>query len=407
MLMPNRKSQATLAQLADLTGAAPAAGTLSSPKTAAGPGATLIHGVAGIRHAREGEIALLAAPRYEKFLPTTAASALVVGPDFDAAATDLPLLIADKPEQAFETIAEHFCPESPRPERGVDPAAVVAPEATVHPSATVGACCVVEPGATIGPGTVLRPLVFVGRDASIGADCFLHPHVTVLGRCTLGDRVVLHAGVVIGSDGFGYHFVAHDGSAGGQEPGGAPGGRGAGAASRGPAAVEGVHQKIAQRGIVEIGDDVEIGANTTIDRARYGRTVIGSGTKIDNLVQVAHNVAVGEHCLLVAQAGIAGSTTLGHHVVIAAQAGLRDHIELGDGAVVAAQSGVPRDIEPGETVFGSPAQDIRKERRCIVHHQRLPELAGQVRELAKTVEELTEKVQRLEAAGGRAKSLEP
>jgi len=347
----------TLAQLADLTGA-----------TLRGDGETAIAGVAGMRNAREGEIALLGGARYIKHLAATRASALVVGQDFDTAATELPLLIAETPDAAFEAIAARFGPAPAPAEPGIHPRAFVAPDATVDPTASVGAGCVVEAGAVIGPRTALLPLAFVGRDARVGADCVLHPQVAVLERCVLGDRVVLHSGTVVGADGFGYDTV------------------------------DGVHQKVPQRGIVEIGDDVETGANVTIDRARFGRTVIGRGTKIDNLAQIAHNVSTGEHCLIVAQVGVAGSVSLGHHVVLAAQAGLVGHIHIGDGAIVGAKAGVPGDLEPGSIVLGAPAQDIRNERRCMVLYQRLPDMARQAKQLAKTIESLEERVRHLEGA---------
>lgn len=344
-----------LAELAQLTGA-----------TLHGDGDTPIEGVAGIQHARPGEIALLAAGKYARFVQTTAASALVVGPTFDPASTELPLLACEAPQEAFEAIAARLCPPAAAPQPGVHPTAVVAPDASVAGSATVGPHCVVELGARVGEGSVLRALVFLGRDAAIGSGCVLHPHTAVLDRCTLGDRVVLHSGTVVGADGFGYEFA------------------------------EGVHRKIPQRGTAEIGDDVEIGANSTVDRARYGRTVVGRGTKVDNLAQIAHNVHIGGHCIVVAQAGVAGSVTLGDYVVLAAQAGIKDHVTISDRAVVGAQAGVNRDVPPGGVVLGSPAQDIRRERRAMVLHQRLPDLADQVRQLAKTVEELQQKVQRLE-----------
>jgi len=346
----------TLQQLADLTHA-----------NLRGDPATPIHNVAGIQHARTGEIALLAATRYGRFLPTTAASALVVPTVFDPALTNLPLLIAHDPAAAFETIAAHLCPPAPAPVPAIHPTAIVADDATLASGVAIGAHCVVEAGASIGPNTVLRPLAYVGTAARIGAHCLLYPHTTVLDRCVLGDRVTLHSGVVIGADGYGYE----------QD--------------------NGVHVKLPQRGIVEVGDDVEIGANTTVDRARFGRTRIGSGTKIDNLVQVAHNVVIGDHTLVIAQAGIAGSSTLGHHAVVAAQAGLMGHLQIGDGAIVAAQAGVNKDIPPGLAVLGSPAQDIRKERRAMVAHQQLPDLVARVRKLSKLTEALAEKVARLEA----------
>ncbi len=347
----------SLGQLAQLTGA-----------SLHGDPQLLIHGVAGLRNARHGEIALLADPRYARHLPKTAASALVVGPDFDISSTDLPLLVAEQPEAAFEKIAARFAPPERTYEPGIHPTAVVADDATIAPDASVGAFCVVEAGATIGAGTVLRPFVFVGQGATIGARCLLHPGAAVLDRCVVGDGVILHSGVVVGADGFGYA----------QAP-------------------EGRHQKIPQVGTVEIADDVEIGANSTVDRARYGRTIVAQGTKIDNLVMVAHNVVVGENCLLVSQCGIAGSTVLGKNVTLAAQAGLVGHIEVGDGAIVGAQAGVTRDVPPGKILLGSPAQEIEKERRCMVVHQHLPDLARQVRQLAREVEELKKKVRQLEA----------
>jgi len=347
----------SLRELAELTGA-----------TIHGDPETRVHGVAGLRNAREGEIALLANPKYARHLARSAASALVVGPDFDPASTQLPLLIAEEPEAAFEKIAARFAPE-PRPyPPGIHPSAVVAGDAQVAPDASVGAFCVVEAGAMIGAGSVLRPFVFVGQGARVGENCLLHPGVAVLDHCILGDGVTLHSGVVVGADGFGYA----------QTP-------------------EGTHQKIPQVGHVEIEDEVEIGANATVDRARYGRTIVGKGTKIDNLVMVAHNVVVGENCILVAQSGVAGSTVLGRNVTLAAQAGLVGHIQVGDRVIVGAQAGVTRDVEPGKILLGSPAQEIQKERRCLVAHQHLPDLVRQVRQLAREVDRLKEKVRQLEA----------
>ena len=348
--------EATLAQLADLTGA-----------TVRGDPATALRNAAGIQHARAGEIALLASRKFGRFLASTAASALVVPSDFDPGLTTLPLLLADDPVAAFEAVVAHLCPPPPAPEPGVHPTAVVADDAALGEGVSIGAHCVVEAGAAIGPHTVLRPLAYVGREARLGAHCLLHPHAAVLERCVVGDRVGLHSGVVGGAD---RDRCDHR---------------------------VGAHAKIPQRGIVELGDDVEIGANATVDRARFGRTVIGDGTKIDNLAMVAHNVVVGPHCLLVSQCGIAGSTTLGHHVTLAAQAGLVGHIQNGDGAVVTAQSGGTHSVPAGQVVFGSPAQDIHKERRSAVLHQKLPELLAQLRALQRTVEHLSRKVAQLES----------
>ncbi len=346
----------TLAALAELTHA-----------TLRGNPSTEIRGVAGIQNARPGEIALAADTRYASLVAKTAAAALVVGEAFDAATTPLPLLVAAEPLRAFEIIADHLCPPPTAPEPGIAPSAIVARDAEIGPGVAIQAYCVVESGAAIGAGTVLRPLVFVGRGARIGERCVLHPHVAVLDRCVVGSRVVLHSGVVIGADGYGYETR------------------------------DGVHHKIPQRGIAEVGDDVEIGANSTVDRARYGRTLVGTGTKIDNLAMVAHNVVVGEHGLLVAQCGIAGSTVLGHHVTVAAQAGIAGHIEIGDGAIVGAKAGVMRNVPPGKVVLGSPAQEIEKERHCLVLHQKLPDLMQRIRHLESALEQLRQKVAYLEA----------
>jgi UDP-3-O-[3-hydroxymyristoyl] glucosamine N-acyltransferase len=239
----------------------------------------------------------------------------------------------DNPSGAFTRITREFVRE-PEP-----------PPAGVHPSA------VVLPGAVIGPRSVVMAGSYVGRQARLGADCLLHPHAVVRHDCVLGDRVILHPGVVIGSDGFGYDTQ------------------------------DGRHVKIPQSGIVVVENDVEIGANTTIDRARFGRTVIGEGTKIDNLVMIAHNVVIGKHCIVCAQVGIAGSAQIGNYVILAGQAGLVGHIKIGDGAIVGAQTGVSNDIEPGARVVGSPPRPIGEWKRSIVRVDRLAELYERVKKL--------------------------
>jgi UDP-3-O-[3-hydroxymyristoyl] glucosamine N-acyltransferase len=236
----------------------------------------------------------------------------------------------------------------PKPPAGVHPSAVVAPNAQVDPTTHIGPLCVVEEGAVIGPGSVLQASVFVGREATIGADCFLMPGVILASACVLGQRVRLQPGVVVGSDGFGYEFV------------------------------NGRHQKVPQVGTVVIGDDVEIGANSTLDRARFSRTTIGEGTKIDNLVQVAHNVIVGKHCILCSQVGISGSTTLEDYVVLGGQVGVGGHITIGKGAKAGGQTGIAFDVEPGSYLNGTPAMNYMLERRMQVLQRRLPELFKRV-----------------------------
>lgn len=236
----------------------------------------------------------------------------------------------------------------PKPAPGVHPTAVVAAGAKVAASATIGPLCVVESGAVVDERAHLQAQVFVGRGARVGEDCWLMPGVVVAAECELGRRVRLQPGVIVGSDGFGYEFV------------------------------QGRHEKVPQVGSVLIGDDVEIGANCTLDRARFSRTVVGEGTKIDNLVQIAHNVVIGRHCLLCAQVGISGSTKLEDYVVLGGQAGLGGHITIGQGAKAGGQAGITSDVPAGTFVNGTPAIPFQLERRLAVLHQRLPELFKRV-----------------------------
>ncbi|HMO64722.1 MAG TPA: UDP-3-O-(3-hydroxymyristoyl)glucosamine N-acyltransferase, partial [Verrucomicrobiota bacterium] len=248
---------------------------------------------------------------------------------------------------AFAAVLPLFFPE-PVPPPGVHPSAVVSPQAEVHPSAHVGPHCVLADGVKIGPRTALLGGNHLGPDCEVGEDCRLFPQVVLYGRTRLGNRVRIHAGSVIGSDGYGYV----------QE--------------------NGVHRKVQQIGTVIIHDDVEIGANTTIDRGALGATVIGQGTKIDNLVQIGHNAVLGDHCLLVSQVGIAGSSRLGNHVTLAGQVGLAGHLKIGHRVTVSAQSGVMSHIPDGEKWLGSPAVPERLMKRIYLAWQRLPELLRRV-----------------------------
>jgi len=216
---------------------------------------------------------------------------------------------------------------------------------------------VIEDGAVIGDGTSIGAGCIVGKNVTIGRDCLLHPRATIRESCTLGDRVTLQPGCVIGSDGYGFDLV------------------------------EGRHEKVPQVGIVEIHDDVEIGANSTIDRARFGSTVIGEGTKVDNLVQIAHNVTIGKHCLIVAQSGIAGSSKLGDYVTIAAQAGVAGHLEIADRAILSAQSGLLKNIVNSGVYMNTPARPMKSEQRKMAAVARLPKLREELRELKKKLEE--------------------
>ncbi len=326
--------------------------------TVSGDGSTRIHGVNGLKEAGPGEIAFLANPKYAALLAGTRASAVIVG---DGIAAPIPSIRVRNPDLAFGRAAEFLAGSPYRPPPGIHPSAVVAKDAAIGKDVAIGALAVVEPGATIGDRTVLCPQVYVGQAARIGPDCLLWPQVVVRERCEVGARVILHSGVVIGSDGFGF------------------------------ATEDGVHHKIPQIGTVVLEDDVEIGANTAVDRARFGRTVIGRGTKIDNLVQIAHNVQVGENCLLAAQTGIAGSTRLGKSVVLAGQVGVTGHLEIGDGAIVTAQSGIDKSVLPGAVVSGSPARPRQQHLRALAGADRAQEAQREIRRLRQELEDLRKK----------------
>jgi len=330
----------TVAELAALVGGE------YSPATAS----LEIHGLAALDAAAAGEISFFSNPRYASDLRTTGASAVLVPLDFTGE-TPAACIRVENPSGAFTAITAAFLQPPVAPSPGIHPSAVVHPGAEVAPDASVGATAVIMPGAKVGPRTVVMAGSYVGRDARLGADCLLHPQAVVREECLVGDRVILHSCTVIGSDGFGYDTR------------------------------DGRHHKIAQSGIVVVENDVEIGANTTIDRARFGRTVIGEGTKIDNLVMIAHNVVIGKHCIICAQVGIAGSAQIGNYVVLAGQAGIVGHIKIGDGAIVGAQSGVSNDIEPKVLVVGSPPRPAGQWKRSIVRIDRLGELYERVKKL--------------------------
>jgi UDP-3-O-[3-hydroxymyristoyl] glucosamine N-acyltransferase len=334
----------TLAEVARLTGG-----------EVVGDARLTVDGLAGLEHARAGQLSFVTGPRHAEAALRSLASAFLV-----PAGVDLPgraLVRVAQPTLAMATVLAVFHPDTPAPV-GVHPTAQVDPTATVAPDATVMAFAVVGAGSVVEAGAVLHPHVYVGPGCRVGAASVLHAHVVLQRDVELGRRVVIHAGTVLGADGFGYAF---DGAR---------------------------HRKIPQVGRVVIRDDVEIGANTAVDRATLGETVIEAGTKIDNLVQIGHNTAVGAHAVIVAQAGIAGSCRLGSHVVLAGQAGIADHVTLGDGVQVGAQAGVAYDIERGAQVLGSPAVPVGQARRLFAAQARLPELLRTVRQLEKRVAEL-------------------
>ena len=323
---------------------------MTSPKATRGGTSERIHGLAALAEAGPGELSFLGSAKYKQQVAGTRASIVLLPPDFpgEPAAGQLYLLV-ENPSVALARICARIEQGLwPKPAPGVHPSAVVAADATVAATATVGPLCVIEAGAKVGERVHLQAQVFVGRNAVIGDDCWLMPGVVVAAECQLGRRVRLHAGVVVGSDGFGYEFV------------------------------QGRHEKVPQVGCVVIGDDVEIGANSTLDRARFSRTRVGEGTKIDNLVQIGHNVSIGRHCLLCAQVGIAGSTTIEDYVVLGGQAGVGGHITVGKGSKAGGQAGISTNVAPGSFVNGNPALPYLLERRIAVLQPRLPELFKRV-----------------------------
>ncbi|MCC7141250.1 MAG: UDP-3-O-(3-hydroxymyristoyl)glucosamine N-acyltransferase [Candidatus Eisenbacteria bacterium] len=318
-----------------------------------GDGAVRIRGVAGLREAGAGDLSFLADPRYQDALRETRAAAVLVPSKLPA--PSLPHVVVDDPLAAFLQIVALFHPALPEGVPGVHPSAVIAADARIGESASIGPHVVVESGATIGPAAVLLAGAYVGRNASVGAEAVLHPGAVLRHHCEIGARVIVHAGAVIGADGFGYVFQ------------------------------QGSHRKVPQVGKVVVEDDVEIGANTTIDRATFGVTRIGRGSKLDNLVHVGHNVEIGEHSILCAQVGISGSARLGRFVVLGGQAGLVGHIEVGDGSRVGAQSGVTKSLPPGETVSGYPAQNHTRASRVYAALRQLPEALRALRGLERRV----------------------
>ena len=315
---------------------------------AVGNAATQLMGFAPADQARPGDLTFAENETYFAVAERGAASAIIVSGEFRSATKVL--IRVPNARVAFAKALALFFPEPAIP-AGVHPTAVLAKNSQVDPSAHIGPHCVVGAQSRIGARTALISGVCVTSDCQVGDDVVLFPNVTIYPRTGIGHRVRIHAGTVIGSDGFGYVLDA------------------------------GVHRKVPQTGNVIIGDDVEIGANVTIDRGALGPTVIGKGTKIDNLVQIGHNVRVGEHCLIVSQVGIAGSTKVGNHTILAGQAGLAGHLKIGDKVTVAAQAGVMTDIPDGEVWLGAPAQPDREMKRQFIAMRRMPELVKRVADL--------------------------
>ncbi len=328
--------------------------------TLEGDGERSVTGPAPLEEAGPGEISFFDNPRYRSELESTRATAVLVGEDVRIDGPGPALLRCSDPGQAFSRVILAFCPPEPPAAPGVHPAALVEEGVELGAGVSIGAFCYVAAGARLESDVVLHPRVHVGADAHVGAGSQLHPGVVLYPRVRVGARCILHAGAVIGADGFGFDPT--------------------------PTGWE----KIPQCGDVVLEDNVEVGANCTIDRARFGSTRIGCGVKLDNLVHVAHNVRIGEAALLVAQSGVAGSTTLGKRVILAGQAGVAGHLELGAGARVGGGSAVFKDVAPGQDVFGVPAGPKAQVLRVQARQRRLDSMAAELRELARRLAALEE-----------------
>ncbi len=336
--------QTTLAVLADLV-----------KGEVVGDAQTVISGFAALDQAKPGELTFIADRKYAPQLVDSKAAAVVVQPEDPV---DRPAIRVANPYVAFLTLLNHYFPPQ-HPDWGLDAKAVVAGDVRVGKDVRIGPYAVVEQGCCLGDRVVVYPGTYIGADCVIGDDCVLYANVTLYARSELGERVVVHSGAVIGADGFGFYPMA-----------------------------DGSYRKIPQVGRVVIGDDVEVGANTCLDRAMLGETVLATGVKLDNLIQIGHNTTVGGHSVMAAQTGLSGSVHIGQGVRMGGQVGIADHTMIGDGATVGAQSGIGQDVESGATVQGSPAVSNTAFKRQYFYSQRLGELFQKVRQLQKRLTQL-------------------
>ena len=319
----------------------------------------ILTGVAGLKEAMATDVAFLGNEKYIPQVLPSKAGVVLVPTDYDVEPPEgRAWIVCQDPSCEFNKVVKIFTPEPVHYEAGISPKAVILEGANVAQSASIGPCAVISKGAVIGENTVICAGVFIGENVHVGEDCLIYPNVVIRERCIIGDRVILHPGVVIGADGFGYEAGFFG------------------------------YTKVPQVGIVQLDDDVEIGANSTVDRARFGRTWIQRGTKIDNLVQVGHNVQIGVNSMIVAQVGIAGSATLGNNVIVNGQTAISGHIKIGDGTMLMARSGVTKDTEPGAILLGAPAVDRREWARQALYVSRLKELFDTVKALKKEIEGL-------------------
>jgi UDP-3-O-[3-hydroxymyristoyl] glucosamine N-acyltransferase len=318
-----------------------------------GDGTRKISGAASLAEATANEISFFANPKYAAQLRKTRASAIFVPADFSEQTEQIQIRVAN-PAKAFEQVVMKFAPKPVTFSAGIHPTAVVDPSATIGKGVSLQPYVVVEAGAIVGDHTVVGAGTYIGHESTVGANCMIYPRVTIRERTQIGARVIVHSGAVIGADGFGFELV------------------------------EGRQEKVPQLGIVQIDDDAEIGANTTIDRARFGRTWIQAGAKIDNLVQIAHNVVVGKNTVMAAQAGIAGSVRIGDRVMIGGQAGITGHVEIGDETAIGAQSGVSKSISGG-VWRATPAVPLADAQEQLAWVRRLGKFFARLRAIEKKI----------------------
>lgn len=326
-----------------------------------------INGAASIEAAREGDLTFVANRTHLSRLEGQTLTAIVVSPADaqDSRLQPFPLLIVKDPQSAFMTIAQQLRPLRPRPARGISPQAVISPTAVIGRDCWIGATAVIGEGVVIGDGCDIHPGAILGDGCQIGNDVIIYPHAVLYADTQVGDRSLIHAGAVLGADGFGYKFVNN------------------------------AFEKIPQLGWVEIHSDCEIGAGTTVDRGMIGATVIGRGSKIDNMVQIAHNCQIGQHNVFASQVGLAGSCITGDYVRLGGQVGIKDHVTLNSGCSIGAKGGVHKDIPAGETWIGYPATPEAEQKRLVFSLKRVPEMRDTVRALESQVAALTKQLQSL------------
>ena len=324
-----------------------------------GDAGKVINGVSGVLDASADQLSFVGSKKYQHQLETTKAGIVMVNKDLENAPLNgRTFIVCENVDLAFARVLEFFAPEPVVYEPGIHPKASVDSSAKIGKNVHIGACAVVDRDAEIGDNTVILPGAYIGVAAKVGRDCYIAPNAVIMFRCTVGDKAIIHSGVVIGADGFGF----------------VPGPRGL--------------VKVPQTGIVEIGNDVEIGANTTIDRARFGKTRIKDNVKIDDQVMIAHNVEIGESSILVAQCGIAGSVEIGRGVILAGKCGINGHISIGDGSQVAGTSSVVKSLPPGSIVVGTPAESQREFMARVMLPKKVEKLQAKIEALTAELEKL-------------------